>query len=445
MITPEGSPGEPVPSSALSRRALLRSAGAAALVPALGGLAACSSGSSSSGGTSKLTYLYLGTASQAAAEKAQFAGFVKANPKIELTAQGIPATGWATFANTVSTRIAGGAAPDVIDIATEGLGIFRSKKLVDVLDSYIAKDKSTIDEYFTDIDPTLKKWNDTYGNPGGTTYYMPGGFNTVCMYCNTEIFQKAGVELPGTDDWTWDDFASAAAKIKSKTGAYILPFGSAQFTDIMPWLLSNGASTLDTSWTKPVINSPQAIESAEYCKMMVDMGYSPKPGGTFDAATQMANGKLAALAGGRWPTIDMLRLKLVDKVQIVKMPKKTVNASPIGWDTFPILSASKNKDAAWTFIKYLTTKASGEDFAKVGGSNIPARKSIATSNTFLDGAPKGSALLFAAAAYATPVPSPNRGAESQTAVEATWLQILTGNVTAAKGLKALSDTLTTLL
>ena len=141
----------------------------------------------------------------------------------------------------------------------------------------------------------------------------------------------------------------------------------------------------------------------------------------------------------------MLRLKLVDKVQIVKMPKKTTNASPIGWDTFPILAASKEKDDAWSFIKYLTTTASGDAFAKVGGSNIPARKSIATSSTFLDGAPKGSQLLFAAASYATPVPSPDRGAESETAVESTWLQILTGNVTAAKGLSALSDTLAALL
>jgi len=46
-----------------------------------------------------------------------------------------------------------------------------------------------------------------------------------------------------------DDFEAAAAQIKDKTGAYILPFGSAQFTDIMPWLLSNGASTLNADWT----------------------------------------------------------------------------------------------------------------------------------------------------------------------------------------------------
>jgi len=43
--------------------------------------------------------------------------------------------------------------------------------------------------------------------------------------------------------------------------------------------------------------------------MMIDKGYSPVPGGTFDAPGQLAAGKLAALAGGRWPTIDMIRLR----------------------------------------------------------------------------------------------------------------------------------------
>ena len=434
-------------SSDMTRRRALQLFGLAAALPAAASLAACSTGGGSGGstGSRKLTFVFLGNASQQKAVKAEYSGFVKANPKVQFTAQGIAASNWAGFANTVATRIAGGAAPDVIDIATEGLGIFRSKKLIENLDTYIAKDKTAIDDYYADLDPTYKKWSDEYGNPGGMTYYMPGGFNTVCLYCNTEVFQKAGVDLPGNEDWTWDDFEAAAEKIKSKTGAFILPFGSAQFTDIMPWLLSNGASTLNEAWTKPVIDSPEAIEAAEFCKSMVDRGYSPKPGGNFDAATQLSQGKLAALAGGRWPTIDMIRLNLVDKVQIVKMPKKKQLGTPIGWDAFPILTSSQNKDDAWSFIKYLTTKEAGQDFAKVGGTNIPARKSIALSDTFLKGAPKGSDLLYQAASYATPVPSPNRGAESQQAVEQTWLKILTGGVAADAGLKQLSTTLSGLL
>jgi multiple sugar transport system substrate-binding protein len=425
-----------------TRRRLL---GMAASVAAVGALAACSGGTGSGSDASKLTFVFYGDAAQQAAVKKGYADFSKANPDITFEAQGIAAKTWAEFANTLATRIAGGAAPDVIDIATEGLGIFRSKKLIEDLGPFIKKDQADIDDYYADIDPTYKAISDKYGNPGGTTFYMPGGFNTVCLYCNNDIFQKAGVELPGSEDWTWDDFEAAAEKVKTKTGAFMLPFGTAQFTDIMPWLLSNGASTLNADWTAPVINSPAAIEAAEFCKRMVDKGYSPKPGGTFDAATQLSNGKLAMLAGGRWPNVDMQRLKLVDKVQIVKNPKKTQNGTPIGWDTFPILTSSKNKDDAWTFIKYLTTADAATASAKAGGTNIPARKSVALSDAFLDGAPKGSDLLYAAASYATPVPSPDRGAESQKAVEEMWLKILTGSVKAEDGLSQLSDKLAGLL
>jgi len=108
------------------------------------------------------------------------------------------------------------------------------------------------------------------------------------------------------------------------------------------------------------------------------------------------------------------------------MPMKTTNGTPIGWDAFPIMSSSQDQRRRLVVHQYLTTAQAGSDFAKVGGANIPARKSVALSNDFLSGAPKGSELLYQAASYATPVPSPDRGAESQKAVEAAWLAILTG-------------------
>ncbi|WP_220037275.1 sugar ABC transporter substrate-binding protein [Curtobacterium sp. MCBD17_019] len=428
----------------LSRRTLLQGLGVAAAVPALSAvLSACSTGGGSGGG--KLTFVYMGNATQQKATKQAYQAFIKSHPRIDFEPQGIASNNWASFANTLSTRIAGGQTPDVIDIATEGLGIFRSKQLVAPLDPYIAKHRAAIDDYYADLPPRYKAVNDQFGNPGKTTYYMPGGFNTVALYCNEEVFAKAGVDLPGDEDWTWDDFERAAAKIKQKTGAYILNFTSDQFAYIMPWLLTNGASTFNADWTKPTIDSDAAIEAAEYCRMMVAKGYAPKPGGTFDAPTALSQGKLASLAGGRWPNIDMQRLDLVDKVRIVKSPMKTVSASPIGWDAFPILKASQDKDDAWTFIEYLTTKESAITAAKAGGSNVPARKSVALSSAFLDGAPKGTELLYQIAQDATPVPSINRGAESEQAIEAAWLKILLGNGDPAATLKQVNEQLEALL
>jgi multiple sugar transport system substrate-binding protein len=428
----------------VTRRRFLQFAAATA---GAGALAACSTGGSgaSASGSRKLSFLYFGSASLNKAVEAEYAPFVKANPQIDFGAQGISSANWADFANTVSTRIAGGSAPDVIDIATEGVGIFRSKKLVVPLDDYIAKNKEAIDSYYNDMNPSLKALSDKFGNPGGTTYYIPGGFNTNLLYCNVEVFQKAGVELPGTDDWTWDDFTDAAKKIKAKTGAYIAPFTNAQFQEILPWLLTNGASTLNADWTKPAINTPEGIEAAEYCKMMHDAGYAPAAGGTFDQPTMLSQGKLACLPGGRSPTVDMVRLGIVDKVQIVKWPMKKQNGSPVGWDNFPILSSSQDKDDAWKFVEYLTTKEAVLNLLKLGGTNVPARRSIVESDAFLKNAPKGSELLYAALDYATPIPGPARGADVQDAIEQAWLQILQGNVSASAGLSQLSDKISGLL
>lgn len=194
------------------------------------------------------------------------------------------------------------------------------------------------------IDPHLREWTKKYGYPDGKTYFIPGGYNAMVPYCNTEVFAKAGVTLPDSD-WTWDEFKAAGTQIKQRTGAYLTAIGDGTFPfgDIMPWLLTNGASTLNADWTADV-NSPAAVEAATFVKGLLDAGLAPKLSGStnsYDAPGQLAQGKLASLVGGRWPTVDMRRLKLVEKVRILNWPTKADKGSPIGWDGRPILRAPK--------------------------------------------------------------------------------------------------------
>lgn len=399
--------------------------GLAATLPVVGSLAAACGGGGSTEGT--LNFVYMGDANQQAQFKQLFAEFNKAYPKIKLEAQGIPSGNWATFANTVSTRIAGGQVPDIIQIATEGQRIFASKDLLEPLESYIKADQKVVDDYFADIDPNLREWNTKYASHDGKTYYMPGGFNTMCLYANTEVFEKAKVAIPADGAWTWEEFKAAGEQIKAETGAFLVPAGSSYFADAMPWLTTNGAAPLDPDWTTPTFDSPAAIEAVTFAKSLVDAGLAPKPGGQFDAATQLSKGKLATLGGGRWPVIDLRRLKMVDKTQVLPWPTNTGNGSPVGWDAWPITKASKNKDDAWTFIKFLISKEASTYFATLGGTIVPARRSVAESADFLDDAPANSERLFEAISYATPIPSPDRGAESQKVIEEAWLKVLTGN------------------
>jgi multiple sugar transport system substrate-binding protein len=420
---------------AFDRRTFLRTAGGTALALGAGGsLAACGGDDGGSGAeTKELNFVYMGTAEQQKTWNQLFARFSQQHPEIKLKAEGIPLQNWGEFFNKLSTRIAGGQIPDVIQVATEGQRLFASKGLLAPLDDYLSKDKSVIDEYYGDMDPNLIEWNTKHSSPDGKTYYLPGEFNTMCMWYSKELFAKAGVAEP-TAKWTWDDFRTACEQIKAKTGAWGYATEAAYFAAIMPWLLTNGTSSFTDDWSAPTYNSPQAIEAAEFNRALVVDKRAPPPGGTFDAFTAAAQGKLAMFGGGRWPIISIRNLKFQNKMGIVSWPVKAKQGSPVGWNGYPIMKGSKKKDDAWTFIKFLISKEGSSYFAQLGGTIVPARKSVASSKEFLTDAPKGTESLYQALSYATPIPSPDKGAAVQKVIEDGWKQVLTGNAAPADAL-----------
>lgn len=405
-------------------------------------VAGCSGGGGGGGGkgdaeSGELSFVYMGDANQQKAFNALFAEFNKEHPKIKLKAVGIPSGNWATFSTTVATRLAGGQKIDIIQVATEGQRLFASKGILEDLAPFIKKDQKVVDDYWNDISPNLVKFNKDFASgPKGETVFIPGGFNTMGMYLNKTVFEKAGVPIPENGNWTWDEFLAAGKTIKEKTGAYLTGAGAGYFTDVMPWLTTNGASTFNADWSKPTYNTAAAVESAEMAKSLVDLGLAPKPGGQFDANTAFKQGKLASLNGGRWPVLGIRDLKMVDDTVFVNWPTKVGNGSPVGWDAWNITKKSENKEAAWTFIKFLMSKEAGTYFAQIGGTIVPARASVANSPAFTDNAPEGTVRLSEAMEFATPIPSIDQGAEAQKTIEEAWGTIIAGQGDAQKTLDA---------
>jgi multiple sugar transport system substrate-binding protein len=430
----------------ISRRRLLRTAGASALgFAGLGALAGCGGSSSGGGGgggdKGPLSFVYLGTAEQQKQWNALFAEFNKKHPEIKLKATGVPVDNWAAFFDKVSTQLGGGTKYDLVQVATEGMQLFASRGLLHPLDDLIKADQSVVDEYLADAHPKLVEWNKQYGSPDGKTYYMPGDFNTMCLWFNKEVFNKAGVDAP-TDEWTWDDFLTAAKQIKARTGAFLYPATAEYFIGVMPWLLTNKASTMDASWKQATADTPEAIAAAEFNRRLVQDKFSPAPGGSFDRFTLAVQGKLASFGGGRWPIVNIRAQNAVDKFGIVAWPHKGApNGSPVGWGTFPIFKSSDKKDQAWTFVKFLFSKEGSAFFGKLGGTIVPARRSIATSQEYLSNSPEGTEKLYAALEYATPIPAPPKGNLIQRDIEDTWGQILGGGIAPDKGMQKMQQSI----
>ncbi len=433
----------------LSRRSLLKTAGiGVAGVASASFLASCGLGGSKTKelDAATVSFVFNGTADQAKSWDSLFEGFQSKFPKIDFKANAIASDNWAAFADAVAVQLAGGAKYDVLNLATEGALLFADKGIVLPLDDLIKRDKEELDKALADTHPRLVEFGKKYGPPDGKTYYIPsGGMNCMAAWVNKDVFAKAGLDLP-TDDWTWDEFLAAGRTIKAKTGAFMFPVTAEYFVGIMPWLTTNGASTMNEDWTVATCDTPQAIEAAEFARQLVVEKLSPPPGGNYDRFDLGIKGELAVFGGGRWPVLAVRAANAVDKYEIFDFPHKGANrGSPVGWAAFPIMNTSPNIDASWEFVKYISSFEGASIFAAAGGTASPCLKSVAESEEYLADSPVGTEKLFKELDYATAIPSPTKGNLTQRAIEDIWGQIIAGNIKPAAGMKKMQSEITSLL
>ena len=385
--------------------------------------------------TGQLEINFLGNAAQEQAWKAYWEFFKSRNPGIEITPVAVPTSlGWTGFIDAVNSRIAGGRAPDICQVATQGLLLFATR--AEPIDDLIKRDQGEIDQILSDVSPNWKTWL-AQTSPDGKQYYLPGeSFNTMCIWYNTELFAEAGIPDP-SPNWTWSDFEDVCRKLAKPPDRYAYNIdirGGASFQSIDPWLRTNGASILSDDWKRATLDSPAAIEAVTFEKSLATQRFIPTPGGTFDQYAAAVQGKLAMIGGGRWPVLS-LRDHL-SKWKIVPWPQNKMKGSPVGWRSNAIMASSQNKEAAWQFVKFASTKESSEYFnVRQPSSGVPAHSSLFTQ--FAASGPPGTNHLYEALDYAKVNPSPRQANEMERLIADGLIQILLGNTPVESGLTAL--------
>jgi multiple sugar transport system substrate-binding protein len=367
--------------------------------------------------------------------------------KINLSA--INAGSWVNFFEAVSTKIAGGEPIDSVDIATEGMLLFEERGALDPLDSYIAKDKAVVDNFYNDVDPHFLSSINSLENLKGHTYFIPVAYNVMSMWINRPLFKQFGVPEP-SPDWTWDDFEKAATKIADAPNRFGYAINTpvpGPFTDVYPWALTAGGEIMNASQTKCVADNSGAIQAATFVRGLVTKKLANEPPGAYNAIAELAGGKLAMAGGGQWFNSQMAltQAQINQQFMIVPWPTLVRPGSPVGYAGYPILKGSKNKEALWEYIKWTTTDqfAVGPLVPFTGG--VPMRRSIATSQSFLKQWPPGTEYFTKELAYSTIIVGvPNAGAvESE--ISTAWEQVLTGATSPAAGMKAMQDTCNSLM
>jgi multiple sugar transport system permease protein len=327
--------------------------------------------------------------------------------------------GQAAQVNTkLQTMFAAGDPPDVFYLGYEKAADIAVKDLVVDLDELIAQDKAAgvptvdLDDYFPSVLRCFRydKENKRVGE--GRLIALAKDFTGVGFYYNKDLFRRAGVPFPPSDDWTWDQFITSARAIAKLPDCYGADFVTWE-SMVRIFLWTHGYDFTDDNWKTYKFEDPEVIATLEKLRVW----FHEEKRTLVSAKTQLETLLEPFLAGnvgmagpfGRWkcPTY-----RLISKFDWDFAPLPHAEGKPprngiftTGW---AIAKSSPHRDEAWRFIKYLNSPR-GQALMSSGGLAIPPLKSVAFSPSFCDPGqkPANCQAFLAAAQYAEPIDWPS--------------------------------------
>ena len=195
---------------------------------------------------------------------------------------------------------------------------------------------------------------------GETIYALPWLSDSTVVGYRTDIFEKAGyAKFPET----FEALEEAARKIHTRQTAAFVTEDNLHW--IFPnWLLSYGGSFFANppADLTPTFDTPEALKAAEMFTTMLAK-YSPPGGIKLDpsvAQAIMQQGKAACYLDGMGNTqhiIDTKKTTFAERIAFTHTPRGPKGHFPqLAVHGYFINKASKNKNAAWEFIKWATSK-----------------------------------------------------------------------------------------
>jgi multiple sugar transport system substrate-binding protein len=127
----------------------------------------------------------------------------KDNPDIKVRLEHTPYRG---YVDKLLTRIAGGAAPDVICTEVDLFVTFQTKGVLLPLDEYIDNDETfSIEQFFPSVMRRFTVNGKVYCIPRDTAPF-------ACVFYNKDMFDEANIPYPD-DNWDWYDMLDKAKKL----------------------------------------------------------------------------------------------------------------------------------------------------------------------------------------------------------------------------------------
>lgn len=357
--------------------------------------------------------------------------FMEEVPNITVNLQHIPV---ADYKRKVETMIAGGTPPDVFWLHATWFPKFQEAGELMDLTPFIEETGFPIDDYYESAVDQF--------SADGEILAIPRETSSIVLFYNKNMFDAAGVDYP-TEDWTYDDVL-AAAKALAKPDE--LQWGIAAPTAwhlLQPVIWSFGGEVLNQPEnTRCMMTKPETVEAIQWVADLIHV-HQVAPSAA-DLAGQAAtdlfvSNKLGMFWSGRWDVAAIRRAEPDFNFDIQHMPTGPGGkVTRISSGAYAITTGSKNPEAAWKLVEYLTSSLVYDFFAE-GGLIIPAYIPSAQSEAMLDPSvpPEHSQIFLDALEYGKGEPITTIYPEMLDIIQPEIEAVMLGDITAQEAADAI--------
>jgi multiple sugar transport system substrate-binding protein len=252
----------------------------------------------------------------------------------------------------LTTQIAGGNAPDTAYLDAGTIADFASRGALANLDDYVKRSPDLKPDDFVQAFKGSAEYE-------GSLYALPFDGESTGLFYRTDMFKAAGITEPPK---TWEEFLADAQKL---TNPAEKKYGFALFAPSpesayywYPWLWQAGGSLLSDDEKSVEFNSDAGKKAADFYVGLAK--YAPKDylnSNSYDGRVAFANGSVGMYVAGAWlaGVLSDEFPKIEGKWATAPLPEGEAGCkTTIAGDNITLLEQSKNKDAAWTWLEFLS-------------------------------------------------------------------------------------------
>ncbi len=313
----------------------------------------------------------------AAKQRALYAEFERQNPGIKVVIEGIP--GDKEYVSKMILAHNAGVSPDIATLDASSSALFINSGMLLDLTPIIEKDPEfSLDDFYPNIVDIARR--------GDALYAIPNDFTPMVMYYNKRLFDAAGVPYP-QNGWNFDQFRNAAKRL-TKKDQYGFVFAN-WFPGWIMWLWNNGGDVFspDLKQASGYLDSPENVKTIEFLRTIINEDRSAP---TLSQSAAMgvdpfANGQAAMTVSGHWAMVgysaapkgpDGKPRITLDDLGVVMLPNNTGKPVTVMYESgYAITKRAKHPEAAWKFIKFMTSYKSRLVLNQTGIA-IDARKDV---------------------------------------------------------------------